>query len=157
MTGTARRPDIRSKPPKEGKHLNIMEGIIMTDKTNDSENREPVTTPEAPSQKTGGATHTPEDIEKNKTMAGLAYLLFFLPLVACPESRYARFHANQGLLLLITGVAGSIILGIIPIVGWILMPIFGLGILALGIIGLLNGFGGKAKELPVVGRFNILK
>lgn len=38
-------------------------------------------------------TYTPEDIEKNKTMAGLAYLLFFLPLIACPESRYAKFHA----------------------------------------------------------------
>lgn len=48
-------------------------------------------------------TYTPEDIEKNKTMAGLAYLLFFLPLIACPESRYAKFHANQALLLLITG------------------------------------------------------
>jgi hypothetical protein len=36
------------------------------------------------------------DIEKNKTMAGLAYLLFFLPLVACPDSPFGRFHANQG-------------------------------------------------------------
>lgn len=26
-----------------------------------------------------------EDVEKNKVMAGLAYIIFFLPLVACPE------------------------------------------------------------------------
>lgn len=101
--------------------------------------------------------YTPEDIEKNKNMAGLAYLLFFLPLIVCPESGYARFHANQALLLVITGIAGSVILGIIPIVGWVLLPIFGLGVLILGIMGLVNGFGGKAKRLPLIGKFDILK
>ncbi len=98
-----------------------------------------------------------EDIEKNRTMAGLSYLLFFLPLVACPESGYAKFHANQALLLLITGIAGNVILGIIPVIGWMLMPIFGIGILILGIMGLINGFGGKAKRLPLIGRFDILR
>lgn len=102
-------------------------------------------------------TYTPEDIEKNKTMAGLAYLLFFLPLIACPESRYAKFHANQALLLLITGIVGNVILGIIPVIGWMLMPIFGIGVLILGIMGLVNGFGGKAKQLPLIGKFTIIK
>ena len=102
-------------------------------------------------------TYTPEDIEKNKTMAGLSYLLFFLPLITCPESRYAKFHANQSLVLLIVGIAGNVILGIIPIIGWMLMPIFGLGVLALGIMGLINGFGGKVKRLPIIGKFDILK
>lgn len=90
-------------------------------------------------------------------MAGLAYLLFFLPLIACPESRYAKFHANQALLLLITGIVGNVILGIIPVIGWMLMPIFGIGVLILGIMGLVNGFGGKAKQLPLIGKFTILK
>lgn len=102
-------------------------------------------------------TYTPEDIEKNKTMAGLSYLLFFLPLIVCPESRYAKFHANQALLLLITGIAGNVILGIIPVIGWMLLPVFGLGVLVLGIMGLVNGFGGKAKRLPLIGRIDILK
>ena len=102
-------------------------------------------------------TYPAEDIEKGKTMAGLSYLLFFLPLVACPESKYAKFHANQSLLLLITAIVGDVILGVIPVVGWMLMPIFGVVVLALGIIGLINGFGGKAKRLPLIGRFTILK
>lgn len=102
-------------------------------------------------------TYTPEDIEKNKTIAGLAYLLFFLPLIACPESKYTRFHANQSLLLLILGIAGNVILGIIPVIGWMLLPVFGLGVLALFIMGLVNGFGGKAKRLPLIGKFDILK
>lgn len=104
-----------------------------------------------------GEIYTPEDVEQNKTMAGLAYFIFFLPLIACPQSKYARFHANQALILLILGVAGNVILGIIPIIGWILMPFFGIGVLILGIMGLINGFGGKAKELPIIGKFTILK
>jgi len=90
-------------------------------------------------------------------MAGLSYLLFFLPLIACPESKYARFHANQSLILLIVSIAGNIILGIIPVIGWILLPIFGLAVLAGMIIGMINGFGGKAKKLPLIGGFELLR
>lgn len=100
---------------------------------------------------------TIEDIEKNKTMAGLSYLLFFLPLLVCPESKYAKFHANQSLMLLITTIAGNVILGIIPVIGWILLPFFDIGVLILGIMGLVNGFGGKASQLPIIGKFIILK
>ena len=98
-----------------------------------------------------------DDIEKNKTMAGLAYFIFFLPLIAAPESKFAKFHANQGLLLLILGVAGNLILGMIPILGWLLMVPFGILVLILGVMGLMNGFGGKAKELPMIGKFRIIK
>lgn len=128
---------------------------MMTEQKDNFENQEAVTG-------SGAAqiledTYPAEDIEKGKTMAGLSYLLFFLPLVACPESKYAKFHANQSLLLLITAIVGNVILGVIPVVGWMLMPIFGLVVLALGIIGLINGFGGKAKRLPLIGRYTILK
>lgn len=130
----------------------------MTDQKNNTENHEPVMTQEAAaSQQAQDNTYAPEDIEKNKTMAGLSYLLFFLPLITCPESRYAKFHANQALLLLITGIAGSMILSIIPVVGWMLLPFFGVGVFVLGIMGLVNGFGGKAKRLPLIGKSTILK
>lgn len=99
----------------------------------------------------------PADIESNKTMAGLAYILFFLPLVACPDSPFGRFHANQGLVLLIFAFAGSFILSIIPFIGWVLLPVFGILCFVLMILGLVNGLGGKAKELPVIGKFRILK
>jgi uncharacterized membrane protein len=99
---------------------------------------------------------TSEDIEKNKTMAGLSYLVFFLPLIACPDSKYAKFHANQALLLLITAIVGNIILGFIPIIGWMLLPLFGIGVLVLGVMGLINAFGGQARELPLIGKYKIL-
>ncbi len=100
---------------------------------------------------------TTEDIEKNKTMAGLAYFIFFLPLIACPDSKYGKFHANQGLVLLIFSIAGNIILGLIPFIGWVLLPIFCILILVFAIMGLVNGFGGKAKELPLIGKISIIK
>lgn len=58
---------------------------MMTEQKDNFENQEAVTG-------SGAAqiledTYPAEDIEKGKTMAGLSYLLFFLPLVACPESK----------------------------------------------------------------------
>lgn len=103
------------------------------------------------------ATFDPQDIEKNKTLAAFAMLLFFLPLIACPESRFGRFYANQGLILFILSLGGSIILGIIPFVGWVLLPLYAIATLALAILGLINGLNGKARELPLVGRFRLIK
>ena len=44
-----------------------------------------------------------EDIEQNKLLAVLSYfsLLVILPIFLAKESKYARFHANQGLILMI--------------------------------------------------------
>lgn len=102
-------------------------------------------------------TFAPEDIEGNKVMAGLAYILFFLPLVVCPDSPFGRYHANQGLLLLLLGLGGSIILSIIPIIGWILLPFFAIGVFILAVIGLINGFTGKGKALPIIGKYQLIK
>lgn len=100
-----------------------------------------------------------EDIEKNKIIAGLSYIwiLFFLPLVACPDSKFGRFHANQALVLFIISTAGSIVLGIIPILGWILLPFFGIACFVFMILGIVNGVTGKAKELPLIGTIKIIK
>ena len=99
----------------------------------------------------------PQDVEKNKAIAALSYIFFFLPLIVCPESPYARFHANQSLLLFIVAVAGNIILGIIPFIGWILLPLFSIAVFVFAIMGFVNGFTGKAKKLPIFGRYTILK
>lgn len=102
-------------------------------------------------------TFEPGDIENNKIMAGLAYILFFLPLVVCPDSKFGRYHANQGLLLLLLGLGGSIVLTIIPVIGWILLPFFSLAVLIFAVLGLINGFSGKAKPLPLIGKYQLLK
>lgn len=113
-------------------------------------------------------TFDPIDIEQNKTMAGLAYILFFLPLIACQDSQYGKFHANQGLLLLILSVVGgialSVVSGILIALTWrlfwltsFLYGAFGLFIIFWVITGLINGFNGKARRLPIIGEFQIIK
>ncbi len=52
------------------------------------------------------------------------------------------------------------IFGRLPLVGWIIRLVGGLGGLALfvfAIMGIVNAINGKAKELPLVGGFQILK
>ena len=98
-----------------------------------------------------------EDIEKNKVISAIAYLLFFLPLIAAPESKYGKFHANQGLLNLILAILGGIVLGLIPFLGWMLLPLFQLVILALDLYGAYNAYTGKAIEMPVYGHIEIIK
>ena len=102
------------------------------------------------------AEYDPQDIEKNKVMALLAYIIFLIPLLAAKDSKFARFHTNQGLVLFVGAILSSVIT-VIPIIGWIIAPIAGLAITVLAIIGIVNAIGGKAKELPIIGKFKILK
>ena len=97
-----------------------------------------------------------DDIEKNKAMGLLAYILFFIPLLAAKDSPFARYHANQGFVLFLCGLISSV-LWIIPILGWIIAPILSIVITVLAVIGIINALNGKAKELPIIGKFKILK
>ena len=105
------------------------------------------------------------DIQQNKAMAILAYLswLVIIPIFAAKESKFARFHANQGLVLAIAEIICWVVLGILgnlPFIGWIFSIVdglFSLVCLIFAVIGIVNAANGKAKELPVVGKFRILK
>ncbi|MBQ8121112.1 MAG: zinc-ribbon domain-containing protein [Ruminococcus sp.] len=109
------------------------------------------------------------DVEQNKVMAILAYIwiLVFVTIFAAPQSKFARFHANQGLTLFIFEVIYGVIMtalgvtvGKIPVVGPITLSICGLvGLvwLILSICGIVNAVNGKAKELPVLGNIHLMK
>ena len=109
------------------------------------------------------------DIEQNKAMGILAYLgpLVFIPMFAAKGSKFARFHANQGLTLFIACVAWSIVYSIL---NWIILAISwrlyfissiiglcSLVFLVLAVLGIVNAANGRAKELPVIGKFKFLK
>ena len=104
------------------------------------------------------AEYSAEDINKNRHMAILAYLglLFLVPLFAAKDSPYARYHTNQGILLFVVQTIG-IAATQIPYAGWIAGAIVNVFTTALLVIGLINAFKGEAKELPVIGKFRILK
>lgn len=100
----------------------------------------------------------------------LAYcsILFFVPLVAYKDSKFARFHAGQGLNVLLFSIAYSIVTAILT--GIFTAISIGLGaalgaLLSLGgifffvvmIMGIVNVCKGEMKPLPVIGNINIIK
>lgn len=111
------------------------------------------------------AEYDQNDIQQNKVMAIFAYLswLVLIPIFAAKESKFARFHANQGIVLAIAEIICLVVLGILddlPLIGWIFSVVgglFGLVCLIFALIGIVNAANGKAKELPIVGKFRILK
>ncbi|SHJ75897.1 Uncharacterized membrane protein [Clostridium amylolyticum] len=101
---------------------------------------------------------TKEDIEQNKVMGVLAYILFLIPLLAAKDSPFAKFHTNQGLLVFLAALAVNIVGAIIPFIGWLLiLPLGNLAVFVLGIIGIINAINGKAKKLPIIGNIEIIK
>ncbi|WP_376768640.1 DUF4870 domain-containing protein [Paenibacillus foliorum] len=102
-------------------------------------------------------TADPADVNANKWIGVLAYILFFLPLIAAKDSRFAMYHANQGLVLLILGIVCNIVLGLIPVIGWILLPLANLASLVLAILGIIQAANGQLKPLPLIGSITIIK
>ncbi|MDD4832286.1 MAG: zinc ribbon domain-containing protein [Clostridia bacterium] len=109
------------------------------------------------------------EAKDKKVMAILAYLgfLVFIPIFAAKDSKYARFHANQGLVLFILEMAIAIvdiiltaIFAYVWVVSVILSVVFWLlwiGLTVLAIVGIVNAVNEKAKELPLIGKMRILK
>lgn len=107
-------------------------------------------------------SYTAEDIGANKVMGILAYCgpLVLVPILAAKESPFAKFHSNQGLVLMILHIIIIIactVLAVIPIIGWIIGLILPLVSFVLSVLGIINVINGRAKELPLVGKFRILK
>lgn len=91
-----------------------------------------------------------KDIEENSVVAalGYVYILCLLPLLFRRKSKFAQFHAKQGLLLF----AVEILLGwffAVPIVGWAL----GVLVMLLAILGVINALNGNFWEMPFLGRY----
>lgn len=97
------------------------------------------------------------DIEKNKAMGILAYILFFIPLLAAKDSKFAMYHANQGLSLFICAVAVQVFANFIPFIGGLIGGLCSLGMLVLMVVGIMSASKGEMKPLPLVGGLNIIK
>lgn len=115
------------------------------------------------------ALFDPADIQNNRVMAVLAYLgvLVLVPAFAARDSRYARFHTNQGLVLFIAGVAWFILRSILSwILGAVWWPVSSfingaLNILSLVflvyiVLGIVHAVRGEAKHLPFIGKITLL-
>lgn len=107
----------------------------------------------SPAAPTGG-----EPTSDEKVMGAIAYLgiLFLVPLLAKKDSKFAMFHAKQGLVLFIVEIILWIVnfVLVISVVGlfiaWILWIIWFI-ILIFALIGLIQALSGKYWKLPVLG------
>jgi len=102
-------------------------------------------------------------------MGILAYLgiLCLVPILAAKDSPFAKYHANQGLVLFIAWIALAIALAVLDSIAsflpgglYFLFSIVHLVYLApfvLMILGIINAAGGKCVPLPVIGGIKLLK
>lgn len=97
------------------------------------------------------------DVDKNKAFAVIAYfgILVLIPIFLAKGSKFARFHSNQGLILMICGIAAAV-LSKVPVIKWFVW-IIEIAIFVLFIMGILNAARGKAKRLPVIGGLDLIK
>lgn len=94
-------------------------------------------------------------INEGKTAAIVAYLSLIGLIIAFvmnndKKNIFASYHIRQALGLMVAMFALSIV-GVVPILGWII-SIFGfLFLVVLWVIGLIGAINGKEKAVPVLG------
>ena len=125
--------------------------------------------------------YTKGDIKRNKGMAILAYLFVPIPLLFEKRSKFVKYHINQGFNLFICYILHALCYKVfykltvhevyctrngfniqcgkydIPTIVKLPFLIIGLILVALSVLGIINVINGKAKQIPILGKFNILK
>jgi len=112
---------------------------------------EPQSTP--PTSPAGG--NAPVD----NTVAFLSYLtpLGFIAAVIMHSSNktvLGSYHLRQTLGLFVTGIAcwiSSFILAFIPVIGWLMIPLLGIGMFILWLLGFISALNREMKPTPVLG------
>ena len=109
-----------------------------------------------------------------KTLALESYLgiLVLAPLFGAKQSKFARFHANQGLILFAITVAMLLLISFnsfvsaaagvvaISVILGLFSGLYGLvemAVVVFSVIGIINVLKGKKKALPLIGKIKILK
>ncbi|CAM4233222.1 DUF4870 domain-containing protein [Gillisia limnaea] len=100
-----------------------------------------------------------EKTGEDKTIAVIAYLTFIGLIIAFvmnndKKYEFASFHIKQSLGLLLIS-AGLFIIGMIPILGWIISFLGSIFLLVLWIFGLINAINYQTKPVPVLGNYFI--
>lgn len=94
----------------------------------------------------------------DKLFGVLSYLgILWLVGLLAGKTEFAKFHANQGLVLFIADIIVGIA-AVIPFVGWFIIgPVGGIAVFVFMIMGIVNAAQGQMKPLPIIGKIQILK
>ncbi len=91
----------------------------------------------------------------SNTAGALAYVLGLITGVVMLAIRrndeFVHFHAVQSVGLSVVWVAGWLLLTVIPVIGWILLPFWGLLMFVFWLVSIVKAFQGEKFELPVIG------
>ncbi len=89
--------------------------------------------------------------------AALSYFLIiaivWLVLEPYNKNRFIRFHAIQAIGLAVVSMGLSIVLGMIPLLGWILLIFLPLVIFVAAVLCAVKAFKNEWFKLPVIGDF----
>jgi len=86
----------------------------------------------------------------------LSYLLGFITGILFyffleKENKFVRFHAMQSIIVSAAFFVAQIILGMIPVLGWVLSFLIGIGGFILWIILMIKAYQGEYFKLPYAG------
>jgi fumarate reductase subunit D len=101
------------------------------------------------------ATTKKSATQEERAFAALSYMwvLVLVPILLKRESEFCQFHAKQGLVLFI-GSLGVLVVGMFPFIGWFLVLIPGLLIIALmSLLGIQSSLAGKKGEIPYISKY----
>lgn len=127
--------------------------------------------------------YTKKDVDDNKGLALLAYLgpLALVPYFYNKNSKYVKYHAVQGMNLLVIWIIYAIVASLLYMIKftkscehymggiitncvkvtpfWVRIPvdIVGMIIFAIAVIGVFYALTGKAKKLPLVDKVTVFK
>jgi len=91
------------------------------------------------------------------TTAALAYVLGMVTgvvvLVLERDDEYVRYHALQSVALSVVWLGGWIVLMVIPVIGWILLPFWGLMCFVLWLVAMVKAWQGERFRLPILGEY----
>jgi uncharacterized membrane protein len=94
-------------------------------------------------------------ITDDKTVAIICYvtIIGFIAAIFMHQSRKTQlgaFHLRQMLGLVLTGVVGGVV-GVVPILGWIVGFLVVIGLFVLWLLGLLSAVRGDMRPVPLLG------
>ena len=131
---------------------------------------QPQVPPAQPPYPQPAQAYAPTEAQMKKGMAILSYfgILVLIPIFAAKNDPFARYHANQGLVLFIlltvcsvlSNVLTNILYEISPMLVLVVSGVFGLLTFIFcifALIGIIRAAKGQMKPLPLIGGIKILK
>lgn len=103
--------------------------------------------------------NNPDAAANDKTVAIVAYLTFIGLIIAFvmnqeKKDAFSGFHIRQSLGLCLCGII-LFVVGMVPILGWVVSFFGSFFLLYLWIMGLINAINGRYKAVPALGeKFN---